>query len=468
MKKKERRESRDISNLTENTEEAVIGGERIKRRQKNSSSKKLNISKLLLEQEQRSQNNYRPGTRHQIADLKTIFQMKKITPKSLKNNFTLLMNPSPKDRSENLNKMFTKPSIKSEKEFGQLNLPIEINQISAIKGGSPQPDPFKPNRSIVSESIENFNFSNYNSRIFEGEQWKVPPKTIAQRHSRELVFSNLPGARNDDGLASFDRPPHLNLPGNVSIAEQSMLETKRSHEVINQLNSNNESFNSKLPLFPMMGNSGIYPKTNAQNNSSIVLEPGEETLRQLSSYRENNTSLVKNVSLRSDLNDRTDEKIRLSTNLISKLQTGTLILPEISAHKERKESISPNDAEIEQLTSDILTQILDSLLGDDLFAIFFMPERKRGIQSNYNYIKFYVDKLTEYVLENLPEETMTALDNPLEPKLLDKLSLFYGSDDISEEELLASPYIPVLDVKLFLALEKKLKVKSLDGASNES
>ena len=217
-----------------------------------------------------------------------------------------------------------------------------------------------------------------------------------------------------------------------------------------------------------MGNSGIYPKTNAQNNSSIVLEPGEETLRQLSSYRENNTSLVKNVSLRSDLNDRTDEKIRLSTNLISKLQTGTLILPEISAHKERKESISPNDAEIEQLTSDILTQILDSLLGDDLFAIFFMPERKRGIQSNYNYIKFYVDKLTEYVLENLPEETMTALDNPLEPKLLDKLSLFYGSDDISEEELLASPYIPVLDVKLFLALEKKLKVKSLDGASNES
>ena len=63
---------------------------------------------------------------------------------------------------------------------------------------------------------------------------------------------------------------------------------------------------------------------------------------------------------------------------------------------------------------------------------------------------------------------MTALDNPLEPKLLDKLSLFYGSDDISEEELLASPYIPVLDVKLFLALEKKLKVKSLDGASNES
>jgi len=458
LKKKERRESRDISNVTENTEEAVIGGERINRRRKNTSSKKLNISKLLLEQEQRSQHNHRPGTKHQIADLKIIFQMKKSTPKSLKNNFTILMNPSPKDRSENLNKMFAKPSIKSEKEFGQLNLPIEINQISAIKGGSPQPDPFKPNRSMVSESIENFNFSNYNSRIFEGEQWKVPPKALAQRHSRELVFSNLPGVRSEDGLASFDRTPHLILPGNVSLVEQSMLETKRSHEVINQLNSNNESFNSKLPLFPMMGNSGVHPKTNPQNNSSIVLEPGEETLRQLSSYRDNNTSVVKNVSLRSDINDRTDEKIRLSANLISKLQTGTLIVPEVSVQKERKESISPDAAEIEQLTSDILTYILDSLLVDDLFSIFFMPERKRGIQSNYNYIKFYVDKLTDYVQDNMMDETAIALGKPLEPKLLDKLALFYGSDDLSEDGVLSSPYIPVLDVEVFLALEKKLKV----------
>jgi hypothetical protein len=458
LKKKERRESKDISNVTENTEEAVIGGERINRRRKNTSNKKLNISKLLLEQEQRSQHNHRPGTRHQIADLKTIFQMKKSTPKSMKNNFTLLMNPSPKDRSENLNKMFAKPSIKSEKELVQLNLPIEINQISAIKGGSPQPDPFKLNRSMVSESIENFNFSNYNSRIFEGEQWRVPNKSVAQRHSRELVFSNLPGGKNEDGLASFDRPPHLILPGNVSLAEQSMLETKRSHEVINQLNSNNESFNSKLPLFPMMGSSGIHHKNNQQNNSSSVLEPGEDTLRQLSSYRDNNTSVVKNVSLRSDINDRTDDKIRLSANLISKLQNGILIMPETSGHKERKESISPDAAEIEQLTSEILTHILDSLLTDDLFSIFFMPEKKRGIQSNYNYIKFYIDKLTEYVLDNMLDETAAALDKPLEPKLLDKLALFYGSDDISDDGVISSPYIPVLDVEVFLALEKKLRV----------
>ncbi len=319
--------------------------------------------------------------------------MKKSTPQNQKNDFAKLLNPSPRIDNDHFSRLLLKPPSITPKRVEQSPFSKELAKLAVPRHGSPPQESYKQNRSMVSESLENFNFSNYCSRVFEGENWKVPGKAMAQRHSRELVFSNLPGGKiTEEGFASFDRPSHLVLPANISIAEHSLLETKRSHEVINQMNSNNDSFHSKLPIFPVLNTKTIL------NTSSAVLEPGEETLRQLSAMRDTNPSIVKNTSIRSDVNDKTDEKIRINSNFISKLQSAASNVTEIAPLIAHRELITPDSTKIEEVIAEILTVVLDNLLGDELFSIFFIPERRKGIQTNYHYIKFYTEKLIEYVL----------------------------------------------------------------------